>query len=105
MRPHPHASAIKAWADGRPIQYRYPGGTWHPFKIDDVAAFFPNIEYRIAPEAEDQILFRLAYIDKAHRPSIIVVPVERYSEVERSPAFVEWITDTLTYTHHRGLIS
>lgn len=48
-KPHPHADAIKAWADGAKIQLKTESGEWV-----DVAANWPcwsvDIEYRIKPK-------------------------------------------------------
>ena len=48
-KPHPHAEAIKAWADGAKIQIKTESGKWV-----DVAANWPawsvNYEYRVKPE-------------------------------------------------------
>ncbi len=49
-KPHKHAEVIKAWADGKAVQYRYsPCEEWY-----DLTSSYPNwmpeYEYRIKPE-------------------------------------------------------
>ena len=102
MSPHPHANVIKAWAEGQKVEYRYPEGPWHPLK-NATAAFYPGLEYRIAPQEEDALTFRLAHINQPHKPSIIVVPKERFDEIERSDPFVKWVTETLVFDSKKGL--
>ena len=49
--PHKHAEVIKAWADGVPIQVRYPGNTsWVDIAADGCPAFLDHREYRIKPK-------------------------------------------------------
>ena len=102
MKPHPHVNTIKAWAEGQKVEYRYPEGAWHLLE-HTAATFYPGLEYRIAPQEEDALVFRLAHIKQPHRPSIIVVPKERFDEVECSGSFVKWVTDTLVFDSDKGL--
>jgi hypothetical protein len=50
-KPHKWAEAIKAWADGKPIQFRVIGGTYW----GDVKEAYPSfsnekLEWRVKPE-------------------------------------------------------
>ena len=52
-KPHKWAEAIKAWADGKPIQYRCKGATfWLDEEFDGVTPLFElsDREWRIKPE-------------------------------------------------------
>lgn len=60
-KPHKHAELIKAWADGKQIQFRNtPNGEWR-----DVTSSYPSWTsdfYRIKPEAKPDMVFH-AQID------------------------------------------
>lgn len=88
MKPHPHAVLIKAWADGTPLQKRYPlarnaaqqRADWHDFEDD----FYPNweadwIEYRIKPDP---------------KPDVIEFYVKMsFTELEMQGSYYEWVSE------------
>lgn len=46
--PHVHAEVIKAWADGKPVEWReHPSGYW---KWTGSPKFIEDYEYRVKPE-------------------------------------------------------
>lgn len=46
--PHPHAEAIKAWADGKPVEWREsPSEDWQLIRNP---SFVKDYEYRVKPE-------------------------------------------------------
>lgn len=52
MKPHKHAAAIRAWADGNQIEQRRPGGQWEP--LDDIPypAWRAEVEYRVKQQPQ-----------------------------------------------------
>lgn len=48
-KPHVHADAIKAWADGAEIEYKYNGGTWISLK-DESPTWNVAVQYRVKPK-------------------------------------------------------
>ena len=60
MKPHKHAEAIKAWADGKKIQYRSDEiKDWQDMPIC-TPSWFEDVEYRIKPEpliVEDHVYY------------------------------------------------
>lgn len=53
-KPHKYAEAIKAWADGKPIQFRIKNGAfWIDEEFDGGVPLFnaPDREWRVKPEA------------------------------------------------------
>lgn len=51
-KPHKWSKVIKAWADGKPIQYKaYDSPDWHD--VEKAHPFFDNdfLEWRVKPEA------------------------------------------------------
>jgi len=54
-QPYKYADVIKAWADGKEIQYKPPGFDWQDFDYDALKSTFPvhfkhpNLEWRIKP--------------------------------------------------------
>jgi len=46
--PHPHADVIKAWADGKPIEYRY--NTTSAWRSVAYPSFVKEYQYRVKPE-------------------------------------------------------
>lgn len=63
MKPHVHAEAIKAWADGAAMEWRQNEGPWH--KLDD-PVHWPNegegFEFRIKPAEPERENF-VAFFD------------------------------------------
>lgn len=58
MKPHKHAEAIKAWADGKPVEYRYP--SWAKGRWEDIAIFpawDERAEYRPKSEIKTHIRY------------------------------------------------
>lgn len=52
-KPHKWAEAIKAWADGKPIQVRFKNSTfWIDEEFDGGVPLFndPMLEFRLKPE-------------------------------------------------------
>lgn len=46
--PHKHAGVIKAWADGKPVEWReHPSDYW---RLIGSPAFIEDYEYRVKPE-------------------------------------------------------
>lgn len=59
MKPHKHASVIKAWADGARVQVRIPkagrlDNTWEDIE-DETMYWYSTLEYRVKPEPEPDI--------------------------------------------------
>lgn len=53
MKPHKHAEIIKAWADGRQVQFRFSDGDeWCNRPADTELGFIDHFQYRIKPEPE-----------------------------------------------------
>jgi len=46
--PHVHAETIKAWADGKPIEYK--SGVDRQWVLIDNPSFLVDFEYRVKPE-------------------------------------------------------
>lgn len=46
--PHVHAEVIKAWADGKPIEYK--SGVDRQWVLIDNPSFLVDFEYRVKPE-------------------------------------------------------
>lgn len=60
--PHVHAEVIKAWADGKPIEFLY-NGLWKTYCPEDGnpgPAWYPEYRYRVKPEevVDYTIVFR-----------------------------------------------
>lgn len=50
-KPHKWAEAIKAWADGKPIQWRVVNGPWNDWNNNEVPPFhYSRHEFRVKPE-------------------------------------------------------
>lgn len=58
-KPHKHADLIKAWADGKNIEYKDYEGNW----VDaSCPSWNPACEYRIKPEPKpDYVIYYLFY--------------------------------------------
>lgn len=91
---HPADAAIRAWLDGKSIQWQNPGFKWWvdvaPIGPKNISLPFFGVQtnYRIKPEP---IILRYKvaiYYSGFHWMS--VVKPDRYEEVERLRDFVRW---------------
>ncbi len=62
---HPHDAVIRAWLDGKTVQYKH-GGEWldmltQPGDGGTMPAFLIHREHRIKPEDQDVFVFMSAY--------------------------------------------
>ena len=72
-KPHKWAEAIKAWADGKPIQVRFKNSTfWIDEEFDGGVPLFndPDCEWRVKPE----LTIVRALIDYKNFDDIMFVP-------------------------------
>lgn len=61
MKPHKHAELIKAWADGKTIQYRVNKKfDWCEISNNGVIGWYGDLEYRIKPEPKPDVV---RYVD------------------------------------------
>lgn len=53
--PHKNAEVIKAWADGKEIQYRFEDGKWHDFEHCGTAGpwISDSPQWRIKPQKRE----------------------------------------------------
>lgn len=57
MKPHKHAEVIKAWANGKTIQYRVNKKfDWCEISNNGVIGWYGDLEYRIKPEPKPDVV-------------------------------------------------
>ena len=53
MTKHPHDTLIRAWLDGKPVQYLDPADRWvdlaAPSAVTKTPHFYPDCSYRLKP--------------------------------------------------------
>ena len=95
--PHPNASIIKAWADGTPIEFRYPDQSdWKPLPRHTAPCISPDIlDYRIPPPAENPLYWRvylrtdgIICATQTTDPKLAIP-----SDIESLPNFACWLSD------------
>lgn len=91
MKPHIHAEVIKAWADGKQIQFRWDDdGTWKDWKRD-TPSFYPTCQYRIRPET---IRYRVALCESPDGKWTMTQDDGGVGvDIEDDPTFARWLTD------------
>lgn len=88
--PHKWAEVIKAWADGKTVEYlppNWPDNGWYVIPVPrwDIAG-----DYRIKPE--DRVVINKHFVTDAHGPLLIF----NGQEGERQCQEVEWTIDPTT---------
>lgn len=103
--PHKYAEAIKAWADGREIQYQYieklkGDDSWLTLPPKDNPDFSPNIyKFRIKPET---LRYRVALLHghpDAEVPYYLRIATDEKEQKQilmLSGIFVKWLTEWVT---------
>ena len=97
--PHKYADVIKAWADGKPIQFLHNNkwNDWasgldvqvHQFMlVHNAQAIFGNYEWRIKPELAK---YRLYLADCGDGPEICVARAGH--DPIKSVCFIRWLGD------------
>lgn len=77
-KPHKYAEAIKAWADGKPIQFKTASGRWYDYiYISDCTESTPRFdqfEWRVKPEniVFEKYVFTLRGSEKRIKESVEV---------------------------------
>ena len=109
--PHKWAEVIKAWADGKEVQWRYikhPNhcglGQWHTYspKYGTVYSHpaksfnYENAEWRIKPETKKYRVALLGFPDAPHR-CVLVNDEDMMRSWEKEKCFVRWLTDWIEY--------
>ena len=57
-KPHKHAEVIKAWADGKPVQFRVSANAgWEDLNTTNVVGWYEDYQYRIKPRKFVDITF------------------------------------------------
>lgn len=71
--PHVHAEVIKAWADGKPIEFLYDGlwKTYCPVDGSPGPDWYPEYRYRVKPEevVSYTVVFSNTVVGVHYRPS------------------------------------
>lgn len=107
-KPHPHAEVIKAWADGKTIQFRLtkltplcddPVGVWTDFTepLQLPAVHWQNYEWRIKPEQKT----RWINIYKDTFEAALIYPDKQSAKLNRDRDCIACIE--ITYTEGEGL--
>ncbi len=94
--PHKHAEVIKAWADGKSVQY-FAGGKWRDSLLPSWSEF--DI-YRVKPET---IRYRVALLKDSAGDRTAIINIESaVFLIESSKLFVRWLTDWIEVevSHH-----
>lgn len=95
--PHKWAEVIKAWADGKAIEFRAHGGEWRLFYLSHRTPGFSNdgLEWRVRPPKP---MYRVALMRESgrHRTATADNDGEAVT-LEHSLLFMRWLTDWTEY--------
>jgi len=94
--PYPHEELVRAWLDGKTIQFRENADIWLDMDGPDVATKMPHFyrsgtEYRVKPVT---IRYRVALMTYGSvQRTYSVDSLEREQRAANDPTFVRWISD------------
>lgn len=88
---HPHDTLIRAWLDGRAVQYMV-SGLWvdlePPDRVEKMPHFYTSEQYRLRPVT---VRYRL-WLDRAGTPRL-AHSLEAATRAEQSNDFLRWFTE------------
>lgn len=95
MPKHPHDALIRAYLDGKAVQYLEPGSDWRDIEPADTVKKFPHFyadrAYRLKPVT---IRYRVALLcNEAHYSTATVDNLEGERRLSANSQFVRWLTD------------
>ena len=97
MSKHPHDPLIRAWLDGKTVQYRAETGVWvdlsGPDEVHKSPHWYADSEYRLKPVTVRYRLW-LAHDDRAH----LSTSLAQADVAEKLPSFRTWLTDWTAVT-------
>ena len=77
--PHVHAELIKAWADGKRIQYLNDKGEWYFIAFP---RWHPDKQYRIHPRSIEVVLYCFAKYDAQTKQANISTALSAHSRAD-----------------------
>ena len=95
-----HHDVLVAWAEGRPIQYKYPANSWITIETEKLNIMdfgrHAELEWRVKPELP---WYRVALYGCVNGDSLIFVTgdTEEEADMEKEEYFVRWLTDRISY--------
>lgn len=98
MTPHKYADVIKAWADGKDVQFRASSGSyriWRTYNCstDGFLNWVAAGEWRIKPDVRK---FRVALVGNGSYP-LAIDNKEAEKACQGRDDFVKWLTDWVEY--------
>jgi hypothetical protein len=98
--PHKHAEAIKAWADGKSVEFRAsPDQPWQCLGTHQTRricpAFLTDKEYRVAPDPRFVYRVFLWTPSVYHKPTLCIVTRDENDSQPREKwsNFICWVSD------------
>ena len=97
-KPHKWAEVIKAWADGKKIEFRLTSSLeWMPYEGGALTPAFSDValEWRVRPPKP---MYRVALLRDGDRDHTATADNDRQeAALEQSLHFVRWLTDWTEY--------
>ena len=95
-----HHDVLVAWAEGRPIQYKYPADSWVTLETETLSIIDfstrAGVEWRVKP---DLPWYRVALYGCVYGDLVTFVTgdTEEEAKMEKEKHFVRWLTDRISY--------
>lgn len=81
-----------AFADGKQLEFRFNGGSWHPcYQSPDAWACGPNVECRIKPEPV--VIKYQRYLALVGDEYMVLTQRQQEGTLPRGTYFVRWLDD------------
>lgn len=90
-KPHQHAEFIKAWADGRVIEFKSGTDAWAPlFSIHPF--WHPHCQYRVAEPSPITLRYRLCVRKQTGEEACVLAVHDDDPDIP-PPGFIRWISE------------